>query len=314
MPAVSVIVPARNAAATLPRTLAALREQDIEGDFEVLVVDDGSHDATAKLAERAGDQVRVLRQAARGPAQARNAGASVAAADVLAFTDADCYPEPGWLRAGLACMEHADFVQGAVRPDPDASVGPFDRTLWVEKEVGLYESANLFVRRSVFEVVGGFEEWMQPAVGKAMAEDVWFGWKIRRRGASVRFCPDALVHHAVFQRGPVGYVAERRRLLHFPEIAAKMPEIRSTLFFSRVFLSSRTAAFDLAVAGVGLAVGRRSGWPLLLSAPYARALWRRHHFRGPKRAALAAAADVAAELVGLGALVAGSVRARSLVL
>src|SRR5204863_903204 len=107
---VSVIVPARDAAATLGRALAALGAQEGAPDFEVIVVDDGSRDGTAQLAERAG--ARTVRAAGDGPARARNAGAAAASGAVLAFTDADCYPTPGWLAAALRALDGADLVQG----------------------------------------------------------------------------------------------------------------------------------------------------------------------------------------------------------
>ena len=66
----SVVVPARDAEATLPRTLDALARQDVDEDYEVILVDDGSTDGTASIGERAG--VVVLRQERLGPDAARN--------------------------------------------------------------------------------------------------------------------------------------------------------------------------------------------------------------------------------------------------
>jgi GT2 family glycosyltransferase len=312
MAEVSVIVPAQDASGTLGRTLEALSAQDLPGDFQVLVVDDGSRDGTAAVAEATGGQVRLERQDRLGPAAARNRGADEAGGDVLVFTDADCFPERDWLRRGLECLREADLVQGAVWPDPTVPLGPFDRTLWVFTEVGLYESANLFVRREAFERVGGFEKWLEPVAGKAMAEDLWFGWKLRRMGGRTRFCAEAVVHHAVFPRAAGAYVEEYRRRANFPEIAAKVPELRSTFLFARWFLSRQTAAFDLAVAGVLLATLRRSPLTLLLTAPYARLVHRHCRAHG-WTARRVLPVQVAADAVGLVALVWGSLRARSLV-
>ncbi len=310
MVAVSVVVPARNAAATIGRTLAALAAQDLPGERETIVVDDGSTDDTVAIA-RSFDGVQVLEQDALGPAAARNNGAAAARGEMLAFTDSDCFPTPGWLAAGVAALAGADLVQGAVRPDPDAAIGPFDRTLWVVGEIGLYETANLFVRRDLFDRLGGFEEWFDPRYGKAMAEDVWFGWRAVRDGARTEFSEAALVHHAVFGRAPAGYIEERRRLEHFPAMVAKMPELRETLCWNRAFLSKRSAAFDLALAGVATAAVRRSPWPLIAAAPYARLAWKRARGFGRRRAPLVAAVDVAADAVGLGALALGSVEAKT---
>jgi glycosyltransferase involved in cell wall biosynthesis len=309
MPAASVIVPARDAETTLPRTLASLAGQELEEEYEVVVVDDGSRDRTVELARAAAGPVTVLEQDAEGPAAARNRGVAAAAGDALAFCDADCFPTAGWLAAGLRALRSADLVQGHVLPDPDSNLGPFDRTLWITYEVGLYETANLFVRRETFERAGGFEEWLRPDSGKALAEDVWFGWKARRLGARSAFAPDALAYHAVFPRGGRDYAAERRRVRYFPAMAAKAPELRAHFLYRRLFLNRRTAALDLALAGAGAAVVCRSPLPLIAAVPYARAVSRRWPY-----GAKVAAVDVYADVIGLASLIRGSLRYRSLVL
>lgn len=310
---VSVVVPAREAAGTIGRTLAALSNQTVEEPYEVIVVDDGSTDATAQLAEQAGPPVRIVRQPAQGPARARDRGAASAAGDVLAFTDADCFPVSGWLAHGLKALRTADLIQGQVLPDPSVPLGPFDRTIWALEENGLYETANLFVTREAFEAAGGFRESIEPARGKTLAEDIFFGWRVQRNGLRTAFCPEALVHHAVFRRGPWDYVAERARLVHFPEIARRVPELRERLFYRRLFLSRRTAAFDAALAGLAIALLARRAWPLAAGVPYARLSL--HEARGLGGEPLATAlVQGAADAVGLAALVCGSVRQRSAVL
>lgn len=306
----SVIVPARNAEATLTRTLAALAQQDFSGTYEVIVVDDGSTDGTALSARNAAGPVTVIEQSATGPGAARNRGVAASSGAVLAFCDADVFPTPGWLSAGVSALDTADLVQGKVLPDPDAHLGPFDRTLWITHEVGLWETANLFVSRQAYESTGGFEDWLVPEIGKAMAEDVWFGWKSRRNGARSAFAQDALAHHAVFERGPLAYVGERRRLRYFPAMAAKMPELRGHFFYRRLFLSRRTAAFDLGLGGALVAVMLRSPVPLVAIAPYVVLVDRRARAFGRRRPVVALA-DVAADVVGLAALVRGSATYRS---
>jgi glycosyltransferase involved in cell wall biosynthesis len=303
VPEVSVIVPAHDAAATIGRTLAALAAQRFDGEFEVVVVDDASSDATAGLAERAG--ARVVRRARRGgPAAARNAGVAAARALLLAFTDADCGPAPAWLAAGTAALRDADLVTGPIEPAPGVAVGPFDRTLRVTGPSPLFECANLFVTRAVFERAGGFERVRGVDAGH-FGEDALFGRRARRAGARVAYSPGALVHHAVFRRGASGYVAERARLRHFPALVAAAPELRRDLP-ARVFLSRRTAAFDLALAGALAAAALRAPWPLLAAAPYAR-----RHLRAAPRVS---AAYVAADLVGAAALAYGSAATRTLLL
>jgi glycosyltransferase involved in cell wall biosynthesis len=316
MPVASVIVPARNAQDTLPRTLAAVAGQDLEGGYEVIVVDDGSTDGTAAVARAAGGPVSVVQQPALGPAAARNRGVQSASGAAIAFCDADVFPAVGWLEAGVRALQFADIVQGRVLPDPEGGLGPYDRAIWIAFDAGLWQTANLFTTRELFDRVGGFEEWIRPRAGKALAEDVWFGYKALRLGARPAFCPEALAHHAVFERSWRGYVAERRRLEYFPAMAAKMPELRRRFLYRRLFLTERSAMFDLAIAASVAATVLRSPLPMLAIGPYVRTL-RTHSKRawpaGP-RASVVAAADLAADLVGLAALIDGSVRYRSPVL
>jgi glycosyltransferase involved in cell wall biosynthesis len=311
-PRVSVIVPARNAAATLARTLAALAAQKDVGQYEVIVVDNASSDDTGAIARAAAAPVRVVLGDGSGPGSARNRGAAAARGEILAFTDSDCFPTPHWLAAGLAAIEGADLVQGRVQPDPSAACGPFDRTLWVDGERGFYETANMFVRRGLFDRVGAFEDWM-PMGERPFAEDVWFGWRAVRAGARTGFAPDALVYHAVFERGALGFIGDRWRLGNFPAVARRIPEFRTRPLYARVFMSRRSAALDAALAGAAVAAARRSGLPLVAAAPYAWMIgrWARPYRR---RAPLVAAVGVAADLVGAAALAYGSARSRSLVL
>jgi len=314
-PALSVIVPAFDAAATVGATIAGLGEQELDG-LELIVVDDGSADETGAIAERAG--ARVLRLQRGGPAAARAAGVAASSAPALAFLDADCRPEPGWAAAGLAALAAgAGLVQGRVLPEPEARLGPFDRTLWVESDSGLYQTANVFMSREAYERAGGFDSWIDPGSDARghFGEDVLLGWAARRSGARAAFAPEALVRHAVFPRGPLDYVAERRRLGYFPELVRRVPELRRSPLFARVFLSSRTAAFDLALAALLIAIARRKPLLALAALPYAARLVTeaRRRARG-RSAAEVLAADLAADAVGLAALARGSAASRSLLL
>lgn len=309
-----MIVPARDAESTITRTMAGLASQEGGVEFEVIVVDDGSVDATRAIVERSGVAVTVVTGGGEGPASARNRGVQASGGAKLAFVDADCEPTSRWLAAGVAALSRTDLVQGRVRPTEGAAVGPFDRTLWVEGDAGLFETANLFVSRELFERLGGFESWLVPARGIELGEDLWLGWRARRAGARTAFCADAVVHHAVFRRGPTGYIAERARLRYFPAIARRVPELRKTFFYRRRFLNRRSAAFDLAaLATLAAAVWRR---PLALAAtgPYVRLLVNDARRHEGARAAPIVAANLAADLTGALALALGSARYRSLLL
>lgn len=99
----SVIVPAYNSAATLARAVDSVIVQSYPA-HEIIVVDDGSTDATAEVARGYGEAVRLLQQANAGVAAARNAGARAATGDWLAFLDADDWYVPDRLRL------HADWI------------------------------------------------------------------------------------------------------------------------------------------------------------------------------------------------------------
>lgn len=307
---VSVVIPAHDAAATLPETLAGLDEQRVDGDFEVIVVDDASSDATGELARRAGARV-IRHERALGPGASRNVGAAAARGDALAFTDADCRPAPGWLAAGVAALSDAGLVQGRVEPVPGVPVGPFDRTLWVTGPWGLFESANLFVRREVFEGVGGFDDGLLALAGAHFGEDVIFGWRARRNGVRTAFCDNALVHHAVFPRDAAGFIWERRRNGLFAALAREVPELRDEFLYQRWFLSRRSAEASLAAAGiVAAAAARRPGLAALAAVPWGMSVMRDLRADGAPVALARAGADV----LGLASTAWGSLRARTLVL
>jgi len=313
-PAVSVIVPARDAASTLPRTLAGLERQQLDAPFEVIVVDNGSNDDTAEIAERHPLEPRVIRRRrGEGAGAARNDGVAASRGEALAFIDSDCDPTPTWLAEGLKTLSGVDLVAGAVRPPPEEPVDLFDRTLWVTREHGLYETANLFVKREWFERLGGFQDWvperpdLPAAAGRPFGEDVWFAWRARRLGARTAFEPRSVVHHAVFPGTARDYVVEQWRVRHFPALIARIPELRDVFAWHRWFLNSRTAAFDAAAVGAITAAILRSVLPLSAAAPYAVLLWRDVRTWGTRRALVTTARDA----VGSAALVIGSVQART---
>jgi acetyltransferase-like isoleucine patch superfamily enzyme len=110
MPKVSIIIPAFNAAATIIETLKSTQSQEFQ-DFEIIVVDDGSTDATVEVVRREFPDVRVIQQENTGPAAARNHGVAEAQGEWLAFLDAD----DTWLPWRLSLqLELAKQCPGAV--------------------------------------------------------------------------------------------------------------------------------------------------------------------------------------------------------
>jgi hypothetical protein len=202
-------------------------------------------------------------------------------------------------------MAAADLVQGRVAAEPGVAIGPFDRTLWVPEDNGIYQTANLLVGRAWFDEIGGFEAWIDESGERPFGEDVLFGWRVRRAGGRARFCREALVHHAVLPGSPTGRLREAARQGLFADLVRAVPETRRSLFLG-LFLSRRRAAFDLALAGCLAAVLLWSPWPLLAALPY---LWlavsdsSRFRRRAPQALAVALAADA----IGLVSLLARSI-------
>jgi GT2 family glycosyltransferase len=196
---IAVIIPARDAARVLPSTLAAL-----EGAPEVVVVDNGSSDGTAEVAAAAG--ATVVREPRPSRPRARNAGARATGAPRLAFLDADCVPDPGWLAALHDCLDRHALVGGRVLVAGGGSrIERFDARWRLRQETTIAEgwsgSGNLGIRRELFDRLGGFDESFTHA-----AEDV----DLCLRAGRVAYCAEAVVHHPA-ARGVRSLVARAYR-------------------------------------------------------------------------------------------------------
>lgn len=315
---VSVVVATRDRPGRLRRLLDSLREQTVE-DFEVIVVDDGSVRGTPELVRREaeGEYERPLafrgvrRAVAGGPSAARNEGWPLARAPLVAFVDDDCVATPGWLEAllGAAAAGPGAVVQGRVLPDPREAgrLGPFSRSLWVEELGPHYQAANILYPRELLERLGGFDAEAFPYVG----EDTDLAWRAKAAGARFEWAPDALVHHAVRQLGPVGALRMATRWTPSIRLFARHRALRGRHLTYGLFWKG--SHYLLVRALVALALRRRSRWlALWLGAPYARHLLRRgaEEGGGPAAAPFYALHD----LVELAAVARGAVRYRTPVL
>jgi glycosyltransferase involved in cell wall biosynthesis len=170
--AVSVITPAWNAAAYVRETIASVRAQTV-ADWEWLIVDDGSSDATVAIiqAEAATDpRIRLLQQPNTGPSAARNRGMREARGSYFAFLDSDDVWQPGFLEAQLRVFrEHPDTH--LVTATAINRGGPFDGqptrpaahgTPVLSLEELILDETSAFImtvfRREVFDAIGGFDE------------------------------------------------------------------------------------------------------------------------------------------------------------
>ena len=165
LPSVSVIIPVRNGSSQLLVLLDAIERQVGTKPAQVIVVDNASTDDTAEVARAHALKPLVLHEPIPGSYRARNTGAAKATSEVLAFTDADCLPSPHWLAEGLKHIDAgADLVGGGVVPDlgeGETVWAKYDAIFYLRQEHnvggGFAATANLFVKRAVFEKVGGFD-------------------------------------------------------------------------------------------------------------------------------------------------------------
>ena len=195
---VSVIVPHLNDYDNLNICLSLLDGQSFPRTrTEVIVADNGSSRGIDVLRAIVGSRGRVVEAAERGAGPARNAGVRASAGDALAFLDSDCRPDPRWLEQGLAELRHGDFVGGRVDVfvrDPQRmtaaeafeSVFAFHNERYV-KELGFTVTASMFVWRSVFDAVGGFEN--------GVPEDRDWCARAGRMGYRLRYAPKSIVVH-----------------------------------------------------------------------------------------------------------------------
>jgi len=203
----SVVVPVYNGARTIVRCLDALAAQTVAPErYEIIVVDDGSTDATAEVvrAWRAAHthiNLTLLRQANGGPAAARNHGAQMARAPLLLFTDADCAPLPTWLEA-LAAPFADVSVTGAKGAYVTEQTGLIPRFVQAEYEdrydrmrgqvqIDFIDTYSAAYRRTVFLENKGFD----PIFTTASVEDQEFSFRLAQKGYRLVFAPDARVSH-----------------------------------------------------------------------------------------------------------------------
>lgn len=224
-PEASVVVPCRDHAAALERCLLALADQEGAPSYEVVVVDVGGDPAVPATMARALPDARVL-EALDGlaPGEARNAGAGVARGRMLAFTDADCRPEPGWLAAaarGLASGARVvggpvlDAAAGGGRLAAPGGIGDRGRRRGGASAAGAsltsrvdnllqfaefvpgrgngpathFPGCNVAIRREDFEEMGGFPD-------ARLGEDLLFCRAARERWpGGLRFRDDMRVRH-----------------------------------------------------------------------------------------------------------------------
>ena len=160
---ISVIIPTFNEEENIAQCLVSLSHQTIpRGEYEIIVVDGGSKDATCEIAKKYADSVIV--QTSRKVGGARNDGVMVAKGEIIATTDADCILPPGWLERIVRDFKKPGVVQvyGPVYPIEDGLGNQFSLFLAnTFSRIGYYSrifyytlGCNTAFRKEAFEKAG----------------------------------------------------------------------------------------------------------------------------------------------------------------
>ena len=197
---VSVIVPAYNAQDTIEECLNSLSNQVCSfGNYEVIVVDDGSDDKTLEIVKSF--PFEYIYQKNCGPATARNAGAKAAKNDIILFTDSDCVPAQNWIEEMIKPFNEPDVVavKGAYRNVQKELVARFAQVEFEERfellkkadNIDMVDTYSAGFRKEVFLGVGGFDI----SFPVANNEDTELSYKLSNQGHRMVFNPDAIVCH-----------------------------------------------------------------------------------------------------------------------
>ena len=196
-PQISVIVPHYEDLARLSDCLDALTRQQGDLDYEIVVSDNMSPSGEAAVLAAIAGRARLVFASRKGAGPARNVGVAQSRGRILAFTDCDCVPEPGWLAAGIAALEKHDFVGGRMTvsvPDPKHMSGAqgFERVFAFDNRSYVIDkaftvTANLFCTRALFDKVGEFRT--------GVSEDLEWCHRARDAGYRSGYAGDAVVGH-----------------------------------------------------------------------------------------------------------------------
>jgi len=241
-PSFSIVVPTYQRREVVSDVVRALNGMNYKGDFDIVVVVDGSTDGTATALRELQCSVpmRVIEQHNHGAAHARNRGAAEAGADILLFLDDDMIAQPDLLEQhARSYVQGADAVLGDFPVEVGSRPGFLSETIAGRKAWERYGdlthydvfTGHLSVRRSVFEQLGGFDESFTSG-GKYGNEDIDFGLRLVE-GYDVRHDPKAICHQRSLV-GPREYMRRARSTANADlAFASKHPSQAGELFERR---------------------------------------------------------------------------------
>jgi GT2 family glycosyltransferase len=188
-----------NGADTIGQQLAALEKQTYQGDWEIIVADNGSTDNTVKIVQDYQARMPHLRlihaPEKQGKAYAINLAAQAAQGNFFLFCDADDMVAEDWLAIMAEALKEHEVAAGAIEvhtlnrvmvtPDPFVSRGARMRDSFLPYAQG----CNMGVSRRAFEAVGGFSE---PFL---RCQDVDFSWRLQLKGYHIHDVPKAVIYY-----------------------------------------------------------------------------------------------------------------------
>ncbi len=195
---VSVVVPAYNAAVSIASCISSLKEQEYDLPYEIIIVDDGSSDNTAQLAEASG--VRVIKQERkRGAAAARNSGVEAAKGKLICFTDADCRPRNNWIQQLTLPFTDQEIIgaKGTYASEQTELVARFVQIEYEDKydllltqdRINFIDTYSAAYRKQILVANDGFDEQI------FYVEDQELSFRLAARGYQMVFYPQAVVTH-----------------------------------------------------------------------------------------------------------------------
>ncbi|MDI9635525.1 glycosyltransferase [Oscillatoria amoena NRMC-F 0135] len=276
---VSVIVPIYNGEADLPELLAGLRSQSYPADrTELIIVDNASRDRTLAILKDSAAQIPNLQVKSENEIQssyaARNTGIKAATGEILAFTDADCRPQPDWLENLVAPFSQPQIgiVAGEILAFPGNSLleqyADAQETLSQKHTLAhpfcpYGQTANLAVRRQAFNQVGLFRPYL------TTGGDADICWRILQQTEwQIEFAPNAIIRHRHRQtleelRSQWRRYGRSNRYLHELHGVELMPELSLQDYIRRF---SRWAIKELPINTLKTVVGKAT-FVDLLSTP-----------------------------------------------
>jgi glycosyltransferase involved in cell wall biosynthesis len=256
-PLVSVVIPCLGHADTLKRCLQGLEKQTIAPSYEVVVVDSGMDPCVREAAARF-PRVRLVRgDTVLLPGEARNLGTFYSRGRYVAFIDADCIPEPCWLRAAASALNGGAVMVGGpvLDAEPLNPIAAADNLMQFadflpgrpEGKAPHFPGANLAIIRSVMEELGGFP------CGLAVGEDTFFSSHVALKWPEgVRFVKGMRVRHHGRIRLSVFWKHQERLGFYRAVLNSRMPPSYRILgrraLFALLIAFKRLGYFVLRVA------------------------------------------------------------------